>query len=141
MFRAATYLLLLCNGFIGLSALGDHATSDSSPSRGRYLTNGSGMISPNDCDEHSYTNYSGITFHKTGEKDYTGSQPPFSLFEQKIETEAKSSNLGDPRLGAIQWNYVFTGYHNGLHTNVFKNFATLLSHALECQSKGNTGYE
>ena len=126
-------IMLLANGRVAFS---DHAESK----KPRPQTAGSKNLSPSECDKSSFAKATGLTQHKVGEKNYTGEQPLFPLYEQKIDSRSETRGYSGGYYGGSYQTEVYDGYHYGLSPRISQNFSQLLSHALACKSKGEEDF-
>ncbi|MBM4303386.1 MAG: hypothetical protein FJ112_03550 [Deltaproteobacteria bacterium] len=140
MTKLPPHFMFLLPWLLSFPCYAEHASTDSAQSKPRYQTDGTSVISATDCDKYHFSKYSGLTIYNAGEKKHTGAQPLYPLYSQIRDEHKETRGWASPHGGGSYEVTIFDGYHNGLSPRIFENFSTLLSHALECQAKGNSGF-
>ena len=107
----------------------------------RPVNPSSPKILPDRCNAHDVSSLSGLATKWIGPRAFTGTNPPFPLYEHKADitqvTKWVSGGVGG--VGSYQVAEQ-TGYHMGLSSKVFENFNILLSHGLSCKTKGKGAF-
>ena len=140
MIKLPPHFMFLLPWLLSFPCYAEHASTDSAQSKPRYQTDGTSVISATDCDKYHFSKYSGLTIYNAGEKKHTGAQPLYPLYSQIRDEHKETRGWASLHGGGSYEVTIFDGYHNGLSPRIFENFSTLLSHALECQAKGNSGF-